>query len=71
MYSTNNVTFLDRIRHQLNPLHIYCRLTCYGISSKVSRDICKIYETGFYKLTLGKKGLAVLLNQASPLNKSK
>ncbi len=51
---TYNVTFLDKIRHQLNPMHIYCRLTCLGISFKISREICKIYEAGFYKPTLGR-----------------
>jgi len=51
---THSTTILDRIRHKLNPLHIYCRLTCLGISSKVARDICKIYEAGFYKPTLGR-----------------
>lgn len=51
---TKNLTLLDKIRHQLNPLHIYCRLTCFGISSKVAKDLCKIYEAGFYKPTLGR-----------------
>ena len=51
---TNNLTLLDKIRHQLNPLHIYCRLTCLGISSKKAMGICKIYETGIYKTTLGR-----------------
>lgn len=51
---THNITFLDKIRHMLNPLHVYCRLTCLGISSKAARDICKVYETGFYKPTLGR-----------------
>jgi len=52
-----NITFLDRTRHLLNPLHIYCRLTCLGVSSKVAMDICKFYEAGFYKPTLGKCGM--------------
>ena len=51
---THNIKILDRIRHLMNPLHIYCRLTCCGISPKFAREICKIYEEGFYKLTLGK-----------------
>jgi hypothetical protein len=49
-----NITFLDRIRHHLNPLHIYCRLTCLGISSKMALGICKVYETSVYRTTLGK-----------------
>jgi hypothetical protein len=51
---THDLTFLDKIRHQLNPMHLYCRLTCLGISSKIAREICKIYEAGFYKPTLGR-----------------
>jgi hypothetical protein len=51
---TNNLTLLNKIRHQLNPLHIYCRLTYLGISSRVAMGICKIYETGIYKTTLGR-----------------
>lgn len=54
MEITHSITILDRIRHVLNPLHIYCRLTCLGISCKVARDICKIYEAGIYKPTLGR-----------------
>jgi hypothetical protein len=42
------------MRHRLNPLHIYCRLTCLGIPSRMAMDICKVYETGIYKATLGK-----------------
>ena len=49
-----NVTFMDKIRHLLNPLHIYCRLTCLGVSKEVAMDICKTYETCFYKQTIGR-----------------
>ena len=49
-----NITFVDKIRHLLNPLHIYCRLTCFGILATFARDICKIYEDSFYKPTLGR-----------------
>lgn len=49
------VTFLDRIRHVLNPLHIYCRLTCLGFSCRMARDICRLYESGIYKPTLGRE----------------
>jgi hypothetical protein len=51
---TCNITFLDKIRHLLNPLHIYCRLTYLGMSRKVARDICKVYETCLYKQTIGR-----------------
>lgn len=49
-YSSN---FLDRIRHILNPLHVYCRLTSLGMPSRVARSICKTYEICLYKPTLG------------------
>ncbi len=54
MNITNNLTFLDMIRHQLNPVHIYCRLTKLGISSRKAKGICTFYEVFFYKPTLGK-----------------
>ena len=54
MDMTKNLTLLDRIRHQLNPLHIYCRLKYLGSSSKMAMDICKVYEIGIYKTTLGR-----------------
>lgn len=55
MEIAHSLTIMDRIRHVLNPLHIYCRLTHFGISCKVARDICKIYEAGIYKPTLGRE----------------
>ncbi len=54
MGSEHNITFTDKVRHLLNPLHIYCRLTCLGVSAKVAREICRIYELSLYKLTLGR-----------------
>ena len=57
---THNITILDRIRHRLNPMHVYCRLTHFGISSNIAREICKIYETVIYKPTLGRWKLAVV-----------
>ena len=55
MEITRSVTIRDRIRHLLNPLHIYCRLTHLGFSGRVARDICRIYEAGIYKPTLGRE----------------
>lgn len=55
MEITRSITFFDRIRHVLNPLHIYCRLTSLGFSGKFARDICKVYEAGIYKPTLGRE----------------
>ena len=53
MHNHYNSNFFDRIRHLLNPLHVYCRLTSIGIPSRYARGICKTYEICFYKLTLG------------------
>ena len=49
------ISFPDRIRHRLNPLHIYCRLTCLGLTSKTAMCICRAYETGIYKSFLGSR----------------
>jgi len=49
-----NLTFMDKVRHMLNPLHIYCRLTYLGLSKKVARDICRAYESCLYKQTIGR-----------------
>jgi len=54
MYKIINVKFMDKIRHLLNPLHIYCRLKYVGISQKVALGICKNYETFVYRRTIGK-----------------
>ena len=54
MDRTHKIALPDRVRHLLNPLHIYCRLTCMGVSARVARNICKIYEASIYKLTLGR-----------------
>lgn len=55
MNSAHSITFIDRIRHMFNPLHVYCRLTCFGISSKCALNICKVYEESIYKPTLGRQ----------------
>jgi hypothetical protein len=54
MYLICDVTFMDKIRHLLNPLHIYCRLTYIGVSQKVALGICKNYEAFVYRRTIGK-----------------
>ena len=54
MYIICNVTFMDKIRHVLNPLHIYCRLTYIGVSQKVALGICKSYEACVYRRTIGR-----------------
>jgi len=47
------ISLLDRMRHRLNPLHFYCRLTHLGVSPKTAMCICRVYETGIYKSILG------------------
>ncbi len=34
----------EKIRHYLNPLHIYCRLINLGIKKKKAQTICKYYQ---------------------------
>ena len=54
MHIICNVTLMDRIRHLLNPLHVYCRLTYVGIPQEVALGICKNYEAFVYSRTIGK-----------------
>jgi hypothetical protein len=54
MNIASNTTFMDKIRHLFNPLHLYCKLTDCGMSKKVALDICKTYEACVYKRTLGR-----------------
>jgi len=54
MYLICDISFTDKIRHLLNPLHIYCRLTYIGVSRKVALGICKNYEAFVYSRTIGK-----------------
>ena len=44
MDTITSITFMDKIRHLFNPLHIYCKLTNFGVSKKVALDICKTYN---------------------------
>ena len=53
MSATNNLTLLDRIRHRLNPVHVYCRLTEFGLPPRHAKTICEIYEVIFFKSVLG------------------
>ena len=53
MSATNNLTLLDRIRHRLNPVHVYCRLTEFGLPPRHAKTICEIYEVIFFKSLLG------------------
>ena len=51
------LTLTDAVRHHLNPLHVYCRLTpilkIFGIGRVKIREICRAYEERFYGPVLG------------------
>lgn len=36
--------FKSYIQHRFNPLHVYCRLRDYGLSSRVAIRITSAYE---------------------------
>lgn len=44
MIRTKTMTFADRLRHYLNPLHLYCRICDLGISEEIAMWIVKKYE---------------------------
>ena len=35
---------LNKWRHRLNPLHIYCRLVDFGMSRRVAKTLCSVYD---------------------------
>ena len=61
----NKLTLLDRMRHQLNPMHVYCRLTELGISPNHAKGLCKMYEAIFYKSIFGRWVIEPFLKVAS------
>jgi len=40
------------IQHIANPLHVYCRLVDFGMSTRFSRRLSTIYERCFYHLLI-------------------
>lgn len=46
------VTRKDRLRHYLNPLHIYCRLLAVGFNRNAARSISRWYEKAIYSHTV-------------------
>lgn len=34
----------DRLRHILNPLHVYCRLLDCGMDRAAARRLCRLYQ---------------------------
>jgi len=41
----------EKLRHRLNPLHVYCRLVDLGVSRARAGRICAVYEK-FYARVL-------------------
>jgi hypothetical protein len=34
----------EKLRHYLNPLHVYCRLKSCGMPNATARNLCGLYE---------------------------
>lgn len=41
------------IQHRFNPLHVYCRLREYGLSTAHAFRLCHLYERWFYNPCMG------------------
>jgi len=37
------------VQHIANPLHVYCRLIDFGVSTRFSKRLCIIYEKCLYQ----------------------
>jgi len=42
----------EKMRHYLNPLHVYCRLLNVGLNRKAARSISRWYERAIFKHTV-------------------
>ena len=40
------------LQHHCNPLHVFCRLKCRGISKDTAQSLCDKYEKWLYNLFL-------------------
>jgi len=38
------MTLTERLRHLINPLHIYCRMRDVYISKYTAKKLCQLYE---------------------------
>ena len=47
-------SYIQRIKHVMNPLHVYCRLIDFGMSVGFSRRIGVTYEKYFHRYLLKK-----------------
>jgi hypothetical protein len=44
-----------KLKHILNPVHMYCRLREIGFRKKISIKIASFYETKLYKILFERK----------------
>lgn len=47
------ITLRCHLQHHLNPLHFYCRLRDWGISSRTASRLCTLYEKAYRVLLKG------------------
>ena len=40
------------LQHQLNPVHMYCRLMDFGVAKERARLVCSMYEKFIYRSLL-------------------
>ncbi len=53
LFGDSPVTFKGRLQHHFNPLHVYCRLRDWGISSRLASRFSSFYER-FYRVCAGR-----------------
>lgn len=41
--------FKNFLQHRFNPLHVYCRLCDYGLSTGAAARLSTVYERFFYR----------------------
>jgi len=44
---------LDMMRHHLNPLHLYCKLTKLGFNNNFSLKVSRVYEKLYKRALIG------------------
>lgn len=44
-----------KLRHYMNPLHIYCRLRGLGVSKGTAKYVCRKYEGYLFEHVFSKK----------------
>lgn len=50
--TTLELTWRDKARHHLNPLHVYCRLVRWGMMKERAKEIMRAWQ-GAYDVLLG------------------